>query len=273
MTSKGTHTIVKLKGTENYDTWKEELQDLLTLDQLWLVVSGRETSPTRPKGEATPKELEIYYEKKLNFDDKNARAVAVIRLSCESGPKIHIKDTQEAPAVWRELEKQYGATDLATLDLAIQSICGARQVDFTSVEHYGQHVKQHAAKCSEMGLIIPDWLLGSIFRMGLPESLEPYMFHLTQAARSANRTPAIDEMITTLMNHDKRHQQKKKNHKSLRIKEKASGSRLNSELCQHCAKPDHKEEDCWTKYPDKAPGWVKEKAKWKNSGAKVVRSM
>jgi len=46
--SSGIYRISKLKGAENYDFWKEEIQSILTLNKLWLVVVGKETSSTEP---------------------------------------------------------------------------------------------------------------------------------------------------------------------------------------------------------------------------------
>jgi len=92
------------------------------------------------------------------------------------------------------------------LDLAIQPICQSRQSDFKSDDGYGQNIKQNATKCSDMGHEISDWLLSSLFRMGLHTELEPYVFHLAQGARAAKKTLTVDEMITAFADYDKRHE-------------------------------------------------------------------
>ncbi len=143
------------------------MQSLLTLNKLWLVVMGKNTIPVA-SSDAFTKELEIFDQKLLEWKDHNARAVALIRLGCEAGPKIHIRGMEAATAVWAELKKQYEGINLATLDLALQSICRSEQVKFGSIEEYDQNLKQNAVKCSEMGYEIPNWLLESLFRMGLP---------------------------------------------------------------------------------------------------------
>ncbi len=76
---------------------------------------------------------------------------------------------------------------MTTLNLAIHSICQSVQRDFKSLDEYGQNVKENAAKCSAMGYDISDWLLSSMFRMGLHIELESYsyIFHLAQEARSS----------------------------------------------------------------------------------------
>ncbi len=210
--SSGIFRISKLKGAENYDSWKEEIQGILTLNKLWLVVIGKETSSTEPElTSSSSKEQEIYKEKLLAWEDKNARAVATIRLSCEPGPRIHIKGMENGVAVWNMLKKQYEVSDMATLDLAVHSICQSVQRDFKTLDEYGQNVKENAAKCSAMGYDIPDWLLSSMFRMGLHIELEPYIFHLAQEARTAKKTLTVDEMVTAFADHDKRLQHREDN--------------------------------------------------------------
>lgn len=54
---------------------------------------------------------------------------------------------------------------MATLDLGIQSICGSPQAEFVSIGEYGQHLKQNAAKCAEMGHIIKRWIAGFVTRI------------------------------------------------------------------------------------------------------------
>ena len=252
MNSESHYRIAKLKGPENYDSWKEEIQSVLTLQKLWLVTIGKETSPAESTPTAGSKE------KLLAWEDKNARAIALIRLSCESGPRIHIKAMDQATAVWEELRNQYGVSDQATLDLAIQSICRSVQADYKSIGEYGENLKQNAAKCAEMGHVIPDWLQASMFRNGLSPTLEPYVFQLAQGARTAKRILTVDDMITALADHEKRQQYSELKHEGVTRANKASFKK--KEPCKHCDRTGHKEEDCWTKYPEKKPEWYKEKA-------------
>ena len=242
----GIYRISKLKGAENYDSWKEEIQGILTLNKLWLVVIGKETSPTEPESTSTEssssKEQETYTEKLLAWEDKNARAVAIIRLSCESGPRVHIKGMEDGVAVWIMLKKQYEVSDMTTLDLAIHSICQSVQSDFKTLDEYGQNVKENAAKCSAMGYDIPDWLLSSMFRMGLHTELKPYIFHLAQGACTAKKTLTVDEMVTTdFADHDKRHQHREDNEtKTLR----ARSFYKSKNSCTHCDRTSHNKEEC-----------------------------
>lgn len=146
------YMINKLRGRQNYDSWKEDMSSLLTLDKTWLA-TGKDTQPTRPtalvdprsansgegsatvkpnKGvEAYTKDLENFKTKNLTWEDKNSRACALIRLNCAegSGPRTHIHGMSDSCKMWKILEKQYEASDLATLDLSLQTICRCGKVD------------------------------------------------------------------------------------------------------------------------------------------------
>lgn len=224
------YTITKLKGRQNYDSWKEDMSSLLILDKTWLVVTGIDPQPTTPvhphianAGEifatvtATikPGEVETYTKcledfkaKTLAWEDKNSRACALIRLNCAegSGPRTHIHGISYSFRTWKVLEKQYEASDLATLDLSRQTICRYVQTDFKDLSTYGENIKSAASNCAEMGKVIPTWMLGSFFRTGLSTDLESYTFQLVQASKDSAQELTIDDMMAALVDHDKRSQ-------------------------------------------------------------------
>ena len=203
------------------------MSSLLILDKTWLVVTEKTPYPPNPpplltlvqliqvkvwlrlgleRMRRTTKSLEDFKTKSLAWEEMNSRACALIRLNCAegSGPRTHIHSMSDSCQMWKILEKQYEASDLATLDLFLQTICGYVQTDFKDLSTYGENIKSAASKCAEMGKIIPIWMLGSFFRMGLSADLEPYTFQLVQAAKDSAQELTIDDMMTALVDHDKR---------------------------------------------------------------------
>lgn len=47
--------------------------------------------------------------------------------------------------------KQYEASDLAALDLSLQTICRYVQTDFKELSTYGENIKAAASRYAEMG--------------------------------------------------------------------------------------------------------------------------
>ena len=112
-----------------------------------------------------------------------------------------------------------------------------------------------------------------MFRMGLSEDMEPYVFNLIQGAKSSKRTLTVDDMLTALADHYKRHQYQEDNTKALKARVKSR----DRARCEHCDKPGHTKEGCWNLHPEQVPKWAKEKARWNasknSSGVKIMRSM
>ena len=75
--------------------------------------------------------------------------------------------------------------------------------------------------------------------MRLSTEFESYVFQLAQTAKSVNRILIVDDMITTLINHDKRalYQDFKKTHsiRDNRIQRKKLELKI-KRVCSHCKK-------------------------------------
>lgn len=94
-------------------------------------------------------------------EEKNSLTCALIRLNSAVGSDshTHIHGMSDSCQIWKILEKQYEASDLATLDLSLQTMCRYVQIDFKDLFTYGENIKSAASKGAEMGKIIPIWML------------------------------------------------------------------------------------------------------------------
>ena len=212
--------------------------------------------------------MEKYKEKLLDCDDKYSRACATIRLSCEDGPRVHIKGVESPHEIWSILKNQYESSDLATRDNAVSQMVHQTQSDFSTIAEYGEVIKKGAAKCAEMGNPVPSWLLSSFFRLGLNPDLEPYTFQMVNTARTQKRELEIDEMIIALVDHDRR-QQFSEDIKALAAKKGKGKSFIEKkgpvasptatppsekngngkERCEHCGLARHDKKSCYYLMP------------------------
>ena len=283
------YKIAPLKGSANYDRWSEDIWGILALDHCWLVTIGNQTAPKPPQ--ALPKErpasvsgdivlaeavintesakdvyeakMEKYEEKLLECDDKYSRACANIRLSCEDGPRVHIKGIKSPHEIWSILKNQYESSDLATWDNAVSQMIHQTQSNFSTIAEYGEVIKKGAAKCAEMGNPVPSWLLSFFFRLGLNPDLEPYTFQMVNTAQTQKRELEIDEMIIALVDHNRR-QQFSEDIKALAAKKGKGKSNTDKvklivlpitppstkkdkrkEPCEHCGSACHVKKSCY----------------------------
>lgn len=133
------HKIALLKGSADYDCWLENIRGILALDHCWLVTIRKESAPkisralfeekkalvsddigiteavinTQSAKNAYEAKVEKYKEKLLECDDKYSRACVTIRLSCEKGPRVHIKGIESPHKICSILKNQYKSSDLA----------------------------------------------------------------------------------------------------------------------------------------------------------------
>jgi hypothetical protein len=296
MESSNSFRFPKLKGSENYESWRIDITSALKAKGLWGVTTGKLSMPISPPNITTTAEQEKYANDCLIWEDKNDRACGHITFSTEEGPRVHIGNIDNATQMWFILKNQYEQSDITIVHLALRELTRSKQSDFKFIQDYADSLKRVVTKCAGAGQIIPDWQMDHLFLLGLNEGLEPYVFGLIQSAKISKTTLSIDDMTIALVDHDKRSNQEESfNTKSMVAKfDKKSKSRNNSKprkdpdkTCSHCELKGHNEKDCWFLHPKLRPeGWkprndkkdgVKEGSdkpdSVKNSGVKIVRSM
>ena len=202
--SDNTYKIPKLKGNENYDSWRADITDSLKAKGLWWVTSGKLIKPGTLTGDITERAKEKQDDAILAWEDNNDRACAMIGLTVERGPRVHINHIELATERWSVLKDQYGESDITTRHLALKELTQSKQSDFKSIQDYADALKKASVKCSNTGRPIPDWMLGHLFLLGLNEGLEPYVFGLIQAAKAHKTELIIEDMAVALADHDKR---------------------------------------------------------------------
>ena len=112
----------KLKGKENYGSWKEDISNALKIKGLWWVTSEKVKKSEIPD-EELGREAKLAYEKELlDWEDKNDRACASISITMEQGPRAHIREVEIASEIWSKLKSQYEESDITTLHLALKEL-------------------------------------------------------------------------------------------------------------------------------------------------------
>ena len=279
----------KLKGNENYDSWKVDIAYALKAEGLWWVTSGKLEKPI-PTGDLTPAAKEKHNSALLTWEDKNDRACAMIIFATEQGPRVHIGHIEVAIKMWSILKDLYEESDIITLHLALKELTQSKQSDFKSIQEYADSLKIASIKCSNTGNSLPDWVLGHLFLLGLNEGLEPYVFGLIQVAKANNTQLNITDMAVDLAYYDKRlsHEESSKG-LAVKCDKSKSGNhnrfRKDSDkvsICGYCKRRGHIKQECYKLNPKLRPeerepsGNRKKLAKedsGKSSGVKIVRCM
>jgi len=285
---KGHREFPKLKGASNFDSWSQDIKQCLIVDGLWKWVVGvkkQPTKPTRPGNDSPTATQEAYRRDKASwekdqeeFDDKHLLACALILLSVDSKPKVHITGVINATRMAMILRNHYGSKDKNSVNNYLVNITRSTQKQFESLDDYAQHIRLNEKKLIDMGLTIPDWILAGIFQSGLNENLRPLATILLYAAKQNKTELTMEDMLFELQEPERHTQEettKTNAHEAKKLNQsdnnrgrskRGRGSRFRgrggrnttskSDLyCDGCEIPGHEKKDCFILNKDKRPDW------------------
>lgn len=165
-------TIDKLKGRENYSSWKFSMQNYLALENLTKCISGEEED-----------------------EKKNAQAKAAISLRIESINFVHIKSATTAKQVWENLQSTFedkGAVRKVTL---MRTIVNTKLDNCESMDAYVSEIMSTAQKLTEVGFDVPDEWLAIFLLAGLSDAYLP----MIMAIESTDKKLSSDSIKTKLL--------------------------------------------------------------------------
>ncbi len=105
--------------------------------------------------------------------------------------------------MWFILKTQYKQLNLITLFLTIKELTQSKQLNFKFIQNYADLLKQITIKCADIEKTVKSWMLNNLFLLNFNESLELYIFNLIQSIKINKFKLLINDMIITLVDHDK----------------------------------------------------------------------
>lgn len=147
--------VAKLKGRENYDTWKMATKAYLIIKGLWGVIDGTETDET-----------------------KNAKAYSEMFLLLEPVCYSLVAEHTSAKDAWKALEKVFDDSGVYRRVGLIKQLALCSLEDCESMEEYIDRRSSIALKVKNVGYNIDDDVLGSLMLAGLTEEYKPLVMAL-----------------------------------------------------------------------------------------------
>jgi hypothetical protein len=172
---------------------------------------------------------------------KNDKALAIIKLLCEDGPLLQIKDIARAKEAWIRLQDLYNPKGFTTENLNLKDFFNTTLDDFQSMEEYQ---------------VIIALVLNS-----LGNEYEGFISNITQALRNDSKAYTIKSLFSSLADEARGRKNGHNNsHRLLYIKAKGKSYKRQAfgRYCQHCKLTSHVTSNCYFLFPNKAPkGWKK----------------
>ncbi|XP_055848373.1 uncharacterized protein LOC129913633 [Episyrphus balteatus] len=161
MANSGLPGIEKLKGRDNYDSWKFSVQAYLELEDLWSCVKADGEDAKRI-----------------------AKARAKIILLVDPVNYVHIQASKTAKEAWDNLEKAFQDNGLTRRVGLLKKLITTRLENCSSVEDYVNTVITTAHKLNGVGLTVSEEWVGTILLAGLSEEYKPMIMGIESSGVS-----------------------------------------------------------------------------------------
>lgn len=139
----------KLKGRENFDTWKVAIKSYLVIKKLWQVIEEEippESSPVT-----------------------NAQAISELTLSIENTLYNYIENSKSASVVWKNLLKAFDDSGVSRKVTILGQLVSIKLKQYTSMEKYINAILLNWNKTKTAGFNIEEdcffnawWIAGGI---------------------------------------------------------------------------------------------------------------
>ena len=224
--------LTKLKGIENWATWKFQIRLTLKSCQAWGIVDGTLAKPAAT--EAT--ELKTWTVK----DDQ---AQQIIGTTVEDKPLLHIINCDSAKAMWDKLVSVYEQKSETSVHMLLQDWYRYEMSASDDIATHVSRLEDLAHRLEVMGQKIPDQMIVTKILMTLPSSFK----HFVSAWES---TPADDRtlsnLIARLITEETRLNPRDSQENRALV---ASGhkSRNDRNICNYCKQSGHWKNECEAK--------------------------
>ena len=235
--------IQKLKGAANYIIWSIRSEAVLIKEKLSITLTD---------------DLDL---------DKNCEALSIIKLLCEDGPLLQIKNTKTPREAWDKLKKLYNPDGFTTDFLIFKELFNTTVDSFKSIEAYLNKVKELTDNLKAKDITLPDQLIIAWVLNALDESYNSFIANITQALRKDSKAYTVDSLFENIIDESRGKDfnpdilfTNKSNPKNS-YKKIQKGNRY----CTYCKLTSHNSDTCYFLHPSKAPNsWGNKITKGKN---------
>lgn len=159
---------IELLNRDNYDTWKIQMQALLTKNDTWEYTSGKKPKPEIIPGNA--KSLDDA--RKWELEDGKAKADII--LSIKPSELKQIKDCNTSHELWQKLQTIYQSSGPARKATLIKQLTYHHMEERSEVREHLLKFFDTVDKLSEMDVDINNDLLSVMLLHSLPTSFENF---------------------------------------------------------------------------------------------------
>lgn len=209
--------IEKLKGRENYNTWKFAMEIYLEHEGLSECIDGTETDA-----------------KKLS------KAKTSLILSIDKINYVHVQDATSAKDIWEKLKATFDDSGLGRRVCLLRTLIQTNIQNCASMEEYVSQIVTTAHKLNSIGLKVTDEWVGTFLLAGLNDEYRP----MIMAIENSGVGITGDSIKTRLLQEVKGGDGESAFFNQNRSFKKKSGKKSKAIHCYECKEPGHKSNVC-----------------------------
>ncbi len=227
-TSNFVSSIAKLKGKNDYDSWKFVVKAYLESEGLWSVVDGTSTE----EDEGKKKEQE-------------SKARGKIVMLVEPVNYTHIQNAKTAKETWDCLNKAFADTGFARQVSLLRELVNTKLETCNSMDEFLNKIVSCVHKLNGAGLVIPDELVAAFMMAGLTEDYRPMIMGIESTNVKFTSVDIKSKLLQEVLVSSKD------------IEESAMIARTYQKpmtkgkfKCYECGKEGHMARNCWKRNSD-----------------------
>lgn len=177
-------TRIELLNKENFDTWKMQMQALLTKNDLWQYVNGKEIKPEPVVGDLNRAKEISTWEK----NDEKTKSEIILSI-CASELK-QVKGCKTSKEMWNKLEGIYQSKGPARKSMLLEQLIQLRMEENSNVREHINKFFDTVDKLTEMEVDLNQDLLSVMLLCSLPRSYENFRC----AIKSRDELPSLENL-------------------------------------------------------------------------------
>ncbi len=217
MSSTNEAKFTKLKGRENYDTWRMAAKSYLVIKGYWSCVLK---VPKADKNEEMEKDLKAWSE---------------INLLLDESVYSYMTETTTAKGAWDALEKAFQDSGVCRRVHLLKQLVQIQLEECDSTEDYVNKIMTTSQKVKKSGLNLDDEVIASLLLAGLPTKMDP----LVMAVENSGKDLTV-EGVKTLLLQETRLDEGKQNGQAFAAKKK----QRTTVRCYNCDENGHIARNC-----------------------------
>lgn len=166
--------IEKLKGSDNYHTWKFAIFNYLEMNDLekCIVDEGTETDTKKLK-----------------------KAKNILSLAVETQIFVHIQNSTTALEIWNTLKRLYEDKGLSRKIGLLRTLISIRLDECDGMQEYVNQIVNTSNKLTGIGFDIDDEWIGAILLAGLTDNYQPLILGIESSGTNISGDMIISKLL------------------------------------------------------------------------------